>query len=177
MAHSNTERLMAYWRQRRGDRRLPRRSDIDPTGFARLASSAFLAGFERDGDLRFRLAGEDVIELHGRPLAGRSLSSFWTPGHRGRVLKLARLALHAAQPLVILAAAEGSDGAEAHLEVLIAPLTGPDGSADRFLGLYQLTSGVHPAPLRSLVIVGADASAISGRAPLRLAAVDGLRIA
>jgi hypothetical protein len=177
LAHSNTERLMAYWRQRRSDRRLPRRSDIDPTGFARLASSAFLAGFERDGDLRFRLAGEEVIELHGRPLAGRSLSSLWTAGHRGRVLKLAHLALRAAQPLVILAAAAGSDGAEARLEVLIAPLTGPDGSADRFLGLYQLTSCGRPAPLGPLIIVGADVTAISGRAPLRLAAVDGLRIA
>src|SRR6202000_2736003 len=36
MIHSNTELLIDYWRGLKGVRALPRRSDVDPSGFARL---------------------------------------------------------------------------------------------------------------------------------------------
>jgi hypothetical protein len=72
MFHSNTELLIDYWRTHRGGRPMPRRADIDPTGFVRLAPRAFVARFEPGGDVRFRLAGEVIVELHGRPLGGES---------------------------------------------------------------------------------------------------------
>src|SRR5580692_2586946 len=56
MLHSNTELLIDYWRGRRGGRPMPRRADIDPTGFAALAPQAFIALREPSGDVSFRLA-------------------------------------------------------------------------------------------------------------------------
>jgi len=65
------------------------------------------------------------------------------------------------------------------LEIVIAPMRGPDGEANRLLGLYQPTldqerrrEAVGPLTARLSVGVG-----VTGRPPLTLAAVDGRRIA
>jgi hypothetical protein len=155
---------------------MPLRADIDPTGFASLAPRAFLA--VRDfTDVRFRLAGEAVIELCQRPLAGRSVLGLWRPEHRGRVSALLGAVLIAGEPLVIGAESGPDDGLGLRLEMLFAPLAGPDGVADRFLGLCQPTAGMGLAPLRELAIVSVDGHPTGERPHLRLAAVDGRRIA
>ena len=87
MFHSSTELLIDYWRRRRGPRPMPLRADIDPTGFVALAPRAFIAVREQT-DVRFRFAGEAVIELCQRQLVGTSVLWLWRPEHRGRVSAL-----------------------------------------------------------------------------------------
>jgi len=74
MFHLNTELLIDYWRARRGERRIPARSDIDPAAFAALLPQAFILVRDPDGVFRFRLAGETINDLHGRGLR----ASRWT---------------------------------------------------------------------------------------------------
>ena len=173
MFHSSTELLIDYWRRRCGGRPMPARADIDPSGFAALAAQAFIAVREAGGDLRLRLAGEAILEMHGRRLADQSLLRLWRPDHRGRLARLLGEALAYADPLVVTA--EG-DGAE--LEILFAPLAGPDGAPDRFLGLYQPLRYGHVALVGELSIRGINGSVGDERpSHLRLAALDGRRIA
>jgi hypothetical protein len=174
MFHSSTELLIDYWRGRRGARAMPLRADIDPTGFPGLASRAFIAVRETT-DVRFRLAGEAVIELCRRQLAGHSVLALWRGEHRGRVSALLGAALIAGEPMVIGAEGEAGEGVPLQLEMLFAPLIGPDGVADRFLGLCQPTAGA--GALRELAILTVDGHSTGERAHLRLAAVDGRRIA
>jgi hypothetical protein len=183
MFNSNTERLLDYWRARRGGRPAPRRVDIDVADFPALAPQVFIAELLAGGDVRFRLAGETIAALHGRPLRGESLLALWAGEHRGRVSRLLAGALAQAEPLVVMAAAEVAGGGESRLEVLFAPLAGPLGALDRFLGLCQPTtpgpgsaSGVaRIGPLRLVAVNGVADEA--RRARLRLAALDGRRIA
>lgn len=178
MFHSSTELLIDYWRSRRRERRLPARADIDPGGFPALAPRAFVAVREGSGDVRWRLAGEQVIGLHGRPLAGESLLRLWRPESRWRLSSLLRTALAAAKPLVILAETFGAEDGSARLEILFAPLSGPDGEADRFLGLYQPAGGANQGPLAELALLEIrEAPGVLQRSHLRLAAIDGRRIA
>ena len=176
MFHSSTELLIDYWRGRRGAHAMPLRANIDPTGFPGLAPRAFLA-VRQMTDVRFRLAGEAVIELCQRQLAGESVLWLWRPEHRGRVSALLGAALIAGEPMVIGAESELDDGIYMRLELLFAPLIGPDGVADRFLGLCQPIAGVGFGALGELAILTVDGHPASERAHLRLAAIDGRRIA
>ena len=82
MFDPNTERMIEYWRSQRGEHALPPRDSIDPAGFAAFAPRVFIAELRRTGEITFRLAGESVEELHGRPLKGVELASLWRPAHR-----------------------------------------------------------------------------------------------
>ena len=62
--------------------------------------------------------------------------------------------------------------------MLFLPLTGASGAADRFLGLYQPTSGIWRSPIGELALIRADGVADEmTRSHLRLATLDGRRIA
>ncbi len=178
MGHSNTELLIDYWRDKRGTRRFPARGDIDPSGFVHLAPSVFIVERRPLGDLRFRLAGEAVAELHGGPLGGASLLALWRADHRQHLAAALEATLRAGRPLVIEAAASGAEGEPVRLELLFAPLVGPSGLPDRFLGLCQPLSGRATPPLKPLAIVGLAGAPLNvPAAGPRLAAVDGRRIA
>lgn len=180
MFSSNTERLLDYWRARRGGRAAPRRVDIDVADFPALAPQVFIAELLAGGDVRFRLAGEAVAALAGRPLRGESLLALWIPEHRGRVSRLLAGALGRAEPLVVLGAGEDADGGQGRVELLCAPLIGPLGALDRFLGHCQpapvTTSGATRLGPLSIAAVNGVADE-ARRAKLRLAALDGRRIA
>jgi len=157
---------------------VPARADIDPAGFARLIPAVFIAERRAGGDVCFRLAGETIVELHGAALGGASLLALWRPDHRQHLAVALDAALADARPLVVGAAASQPDGREPRLELLFAPLAGPQGAADRFLGLYQPLSGSIALPLAPLAIAslaGAPIDAAPSRP--RLAAIDGRRIA
>jgi hypothetical protein len=178
LVHSNTELLIDYWRGCRGQRAVPARADIDPAGFARLMPSVFIAERQASGDVVFRLAGEAIVELHGAPLGGASLLALWRPEHRRHLAVALEAALADARPLVVGAVTQQPGGHEPKLELLFAPLSGPKGQIDRFLGLYQLLAGDLAAPLAPLAIAnlaGVPLNAEPSRP--RLAAVDGRRIA
>ena len=178
MFHSNTELLIDYWRTRRGGRPMPRRADIDPTGFPALAPQAFIAQRETSGDVIFRLAGEMIVELHAMPLGGESLLRLWRPDCRARLSMLLGAALAHAAPMALRAEASNEQALATELEVLFAPLTARDGTPDRFLGLYQ---PLRPrwlgsfGPLSILAVNGLPGAGEPTRP--HLAAVDGRRIA
>lgn len=177
MFHPNTLQLIACWRDRRGERPAPARSDIQLADIGALAPWCFIALAEPDGDVRFRLAGEGIINLHGRLLVGESLPTLWRPSRRPLVTQALSIALSAAEPVVLTATARGGNGAEVGLEVLCAPLSGPDGRLDRFLGLYQPLAQRFEAPLEALDLAGVNGGLRERRPPeLRLAAADGRRI-
>jgi len=181
MFHLNTELLIDYWRARRGERPMPARADIDPADFAALMPQTFIAVLEADGEIRFRLAGEVINDLHGRALRGEAVAALWRPAHRRHLVGALEASLRGAEPLVVDAEGVQGDDMARHVEILFAPLTGPDGRADRFLGLYQPSppySRAAKGPVRDLAIRGVNGAEGRPVPPkLRLAVVDGRRIA
>jgi hypothetical protein len=178
MFHSNTERLIDYWRSLRDEDAVPSRASVDPTGFVAVAPRTFIAGRDLRDAFAFRLAGESLIDLHGRHLQGQTLSQLWRPLHRRRLEGLLESALAAGEPLVISAEAWTAEGSHVRLEVLFLPLAGPSGLADRFLGLYQPSSGVWRGPIGELALLSAFGVADEDeQLHLRLATLDGHQIA
>lgn len=178
MFHSNTERLIDYWRDLRIEQPVPARAAVDPSGFVAVAPRTFIASRDPRGGFELRLAGEMLIDLHGRQLRGERLANLWRLIHRRRLDGLLEAALAAGEPLVISAEAWSPDAAHLRLEVLFLPLLGPDGLADRFLGLYQSISGAWRGPISELAVLAAHGVA-EEILPfhLRLASVDGRQTA
>jgi hypothetical protein len=178
MFHLNTELLIDYWRELAGPRALPLRRDVDPAGFTHLAPRVFIAQ-RTPSDVIFRLAGEEIVELHGAPLRGVSLVARWRPEHRAYLMRALDAALMTATPVVIGAGVDDAPPG-ARLEVLFAPLRNGEGAADRFLGLYQPAPAngqmIRPGGLLSIQAIDGASTAPYAAGP-RLASVDGRRIA
>jgi len=183
MFHSNTERLIDYWRARKGACAAPARASIDPGEFPDLAPQVFILGRTGPGQYVFRLAGGLVDELHGGRLAGVDALCLWAETYR-TPLQLALEAIRRQPEPLVVAAEARAPKAEAvlGLEITFAPLTSVSGEIDRILGLYQPTTPVAALlgqPIQVLTVRGVTAARPGeGELPrLRLAAVDGRQIA
>jgi hypothetical protein len=178
MFHSNTERLIGYWRSLRVEGAVPPRASVDPGGFVAVAPRTFIANRDERGEFAFRLAGESLIDLHRQPLRGQALGQLWRPVHRRRLAGLLDSSLTAGEPLVISAEAWTREASHLRLEVLFLPLAGPDGVADRFLGLYQPNADALRGPIGELALLAAYGVADEAeQTHLRLATLDGRQIA
>jgi hypothetical protein len=182
MSHSNTARMLGYWQERRSGAGAPPRSAIDPGEFAPMAPQTFVLGRAAFGVLPFRLAGALVESLHPAPLAGSDFTRLWAPGDRLRVQAAIEAAITRRQPLLVRAEGCALNGAEARLEILLAPLAGSQGRIDRLLGFYQpLTPLVRLRDERIERLFLMEIEEAEGGAaitpPLRLAAIDGRLIA
>jgi hypothetical protein len=180
--HSNTERLVAYWQAMRGEAVLPPRTAIDPSAFADLLPQVFMLEREGPGRYRFRLSGGFVADLHGRELKGEQALPLWASRDRSKVQAAVELSRANADPVVIVTQVKAQGIDPFPMEVLVAPLAGPHGEADRFIGLYQPTAtvgsleeGVH----RELAAEGvlSTASSLELEPRLRLAVINGRQIA
>jgi len=182
MFHSNTERLIDYWRATRGAQTLPGRTAIDPGAFADLLPQVFILGREAPGRYRFRLSGGFVADLHGRELKGEQALPLWTRKDRARVQAAIELCRGAADPVVINTLVQGERMDAFPMEVLLAPLASPLGEADRYLGLYQPTKLIprlEEGVLRELAVsmVLSTTSSLELEPRLRLAAINGREVA
>jgi hypothetical protein len=178
MFHSNTELLIDYWRAKRGDDVLPARTDIDPADFAHLLPQTFIVGRLGPGVYPVRLAGEFIIDLHGRGIRGDNILNLWSRLHRVELQSALEGVRRQPTPLVISADTRTDEGLGPRFEVLFAPLSGATGAVDRFIGLYQPTSAVHVLrgrAVRELLIRAVGGVDLRATPRLRLAALDGRR--
>lgn len=175
MFHSGTQRLIDLWFDLPGASRIPMRADFDPVALGRTLPQAVIIDRGHTA-LPVRLAGGWVETLHGALLQGTDWLALWERDSRPLIRASVVQAFREARPIVIAAAATRSNGV---YEIVIAPLRGPDGTADRVIGLYQWTRpadrvarDIGPMTARMAVGVGPV-----GRAPLVLAALNGRRVA
>lgn len=179
MFHPNTERLIDYWRRSKGQAFLPARASIDPGAFTDLLPQVFIIGRQGPGVYPVRLSGGFVADLHGRELKGEAGLSLWARDDRVQVQSALEIARRSPDPVVITAEVRALGAPPALMEVMLAPLVGKTGEADRYLGLYQpITSmaRLEDKPVHELAVRSISSSQ-AGEPRLRLAAAYGERIA
>ena len=72
--HEPLKKLLAYWLEKKGDRRAPGRVDIDPLEIVRLLPHVIMIDVERSPPrFRYRLVGTEIVKQLGRDLTGRYL--------------------------------------------------------------------------------------------------------
>lgn len=181
MFHSNTQRMIDYWRSRAEFGGAPDRASLDPAHFARLAPQAFILGRSVAGVYPIRLAGELVCDLHGRPLRGQNFLALVAAEDRFNLQTALEIARRRPEPLVATMEAL-TDETSLPLELLIAPLATRMGQPDRFLGLYQplsMVSRLDGGLIRQLTVrsVRGVGPANEETPRLRLATLSGRRVA
>ncbi|HEY3148949.1 MAG TPA: PAS domain-containing protein [Dongiaceae bacterium] len=74
--------MLAYWRSKAADGRLPRPADIDPTEIPKLIASMVICELESDPfRVRYRLAGTKQVHILGNELTGRYVDEMdWSEG-------------------------------------------------------------------------------------------------
>ena len=178
MFHPNTQKLIETWRARRSGHALPARASLSPIDLGPILPQIFMLGHE-DGAEVFRLCGGLIADLYGRDLRGASLASLWSPQERPLAMDALARARNAAAPVVVTVDAEAPNGERIGVELCLAPLTGPDGAANRTLGLFQPISMVGRLMGQRIVNLSLRGAvvAVEARPKLKLVALNGLRVA
>lgn len=74
------KRVAAYWQSKCSIDEIPFRGDIDPVDMARDLPRVFLVEVIGGGtDFFYRLAGEEVCQLHRQPLRGKRVEDILSP--------------------------------------------------------------------------------------------------
>lgn len=83
------ETAYRYWRGKAGERRMPRRADIDPTEIPKLLPDVMLIDVLPEGRYRYRLIGTENARAQGINATGRFLDEVLPgPEYREHVLGL-----------------------------------------------------------------------------------------
>jgi hypothetical protein len=95
-------RLFEYWVGRKGERRFPARSDIDPIDFKYMLGSILLIDVLPD-PLRFRirLHGSELVRRGGYDLTGKVLDVLPPTDYRKHVIEQCRSLVHSREPAVV----------------------------------------------------------------------------
>ena len=138
--------LERYWRQIRGARILPVRSEVDPSQIDTALPHAFIAERLAPGVTRMRACGRrlnNMIHVDGR---GMPLSTFFTLGARSELVAEVELAFNGPALVEIHLAAELDADREIG-RLLLLPLEGANGAVDRLMGAIVMHT-----PARRLAI-------------------------
>jgi hypothetical protein len=95
-------RLHAYWLERRGNRRMPARRDIDPLDFPYLLGSIMLIDVVGEPPcFRVRLHGTELVRLAAHELTGKLLDEVPGSAYRAYVLERCRSLVETGEPTLV----------------------------------------------------------------------------
>lgn len=139
----------AYWHALRGQRPMPRRSEVDPRGIENALEYAFILEQIAPGVGRLRIAGSHLSDLLGMEVRGMPLSAFFMPEARDDLA--ACMEKVCAAPTIATLTLEAEPGIgkpvlEARL--LLLPLSDEGGEVNRILGCFDTSGSIGRAPRR-----------------------------
>jgi hypothetical protein len=169
MKHASTRALFDYWNRRRGRRRAPARSDIDPADIRHVLGDTFMLAADFVDEIRFRLAGTRVCALFARELKGEAFNNLWGDTTREHIDRLLTPVINENEGVVAGALGRTEDGAGVELELLLLPLAFDGRTRLRVLGVLAPLAppywlGERPVfelDLRTVRNIGAEQSFIA----------------
>jgi hypothetical protein len=146
MKHRSSRILFAHWNERRGERALPERDQIDPTAMRAGLGDTFILSFNPLEKHPFRLAGTRFCALFGRELKGRAFVPLWHAESEIDDL----VAIVAAESIGLVAGVRAvtQRGEALALELLLLPLRSYERDQIRLIGTLS--------PLSAPYWLGAD---------------------
>lgn len=140
IVHAQTRALLAYWQGLRGDRRAPRRNELDPRQMGCDIGNLFIIEVLESGAQRFRVAGSRMVDAFGIQLREAPVHSIMEGKARDSLTAMISETL--AEPGIGYARLRPAAGESQLWEMLLLPLFSDSGRLDRLVGLmFQLAGG------------------------------------
>lgn len=111
--------LVAYWRQKKGDRPFALRKDIDPTEMPKLLGSIRLVAIEAAGVFRFRLYGMRSTNPDRTDMTGKTTGDYQDKGFAEMVTRHYGAVAAAGEPRCWAIEARVAEGRYAYLRVVL----------------------------------------------------------
>ena len=160
MRHMQTQSLLNYWRQMRGEQLAPAKTSIAPRDIKKHLAFSFLLKREGHDRFSFVLAGTGVCDLFGRELKGSSFVHLFAENFRDAATTSLVRTAHLSVPSVAACVAETADGRPLNAEVLLLPYADERGETTYVLGYFQSLEPLSRLYGRHLVRMRMGASAI-----------------
>lgn len=126
-------RALAYWRAKRGSRRMPSRADIDPPDLAIDLPRIMMAEVSHEPlDFRYRVAGTGTFKLHGEELTGKRSRELQPPEFGALIHSHYCEAVQRRAPILHLIQLDAGDIATSYARVIL-PLSSDGERVDRLL--------------------------------------------
>lgn len=132
-----------YWHGKKQGRRLPARANIDPLEIPRLLPYLVLSDVLRDPfDIRFRLAGTQVVAMNNFDLTGKRLNEgIRQPAWRDYWLRIYRRVVESGEPAFGADCYEYRDRSHVDLEWCLLPLAADGETVDMILEVEAYPKG------------------------------------
>ena len=132
--HPRLRQLYEYWLEKRGDRKMPSRADLDPVDIRFVIGDIVLADVIDETPPRFRIRvhGTNLVERVNFELTGKMLDEMPAPEFRDLVTKSFRKVTRTAEPLHVLAERMLDDRMQRY-EAIILPLSSDGRKVDRLM--------------------------------------------
>lgn len=145
--------MYAYWQSKRRRRRMPRRSDIDPTEIPRLLPNILisemvsLGGRER---CRYRLAGTAIVRAFGKDPTGHYLDEITNGAYRDFIEGIHRMVRVERRPLFCESEYTGLRGLHMAAKRLLLPVSEDEVTVKQIFSVLVFRFGAAPAAVIEL---------------------------
>jgi hypothetical protein len=143
------DELEQYWRDLRGARRIPVRSEVDPARIDSALPHSFILDRVAPGIGRLRVAGQKLSALVGTEVRGMPLTTFFTADARDMVMQQTEAVF--ARPALVevpLVSVRSLGRPKLTGRMLLLPLLGPEGHVSRALGAILIDGMIGRLPRR-----------------------------
>lgn len=127
--------IVDHWQSLRDGGPVPRAQDINPGSMKTLLPEIFIFELPDDGSVRYRLAGTQAVKRLGFEPKGMNLLEFTPPDIRPFVLGAFQLVAHHHVGGLGHFSSSSESRKDYGLELVLLPITAPDGQPPRILSL------------------------------------------
>lgn len=160
MRQRETRAVFGYWDALRGSRLAPLRTELDPGAIRSCLAHTFILAVDCASGHPFRIAGTSICAWFGIELVRTPFARLFDAASQPALDEAVRTVTSGIAPFIAQVAG-ASERHKTDLEMLLLPLCGSGGQADRMLGVltplqpaYWL--GSHPLRALSMVRTGPD---------------------
>jgi hypothetical protein len=145
MKHPSSREFFAYWNERRGEARAPDRSEFEPGAVRELLADTFVLSCDASAGYPFRVAGTRVCALFGCDVKDKSFPALFAQESRSEIEDIVAAVAEETLPVIAGVTAASSNGATAHLELLLLPFNTRVHTPISLIGLlapFEVNQGV-----------------------------------
>ena len=148
MKHQHNRRLYEYWREIKGHKSMPDRSQFEPAAVGSLLADMFILNIKDQQEASYRLAGTRLCALYNIDLKDIPFALPWLGNDRNACNDMVSTLGFEKNAIVIGSIATSMREKTIHLETLVLPMMHEGESNQRVMGLT--------VPLKRTIWLGSD---------------------